>query len=151
MAGAATAFIPLVLGGVRAATASSPGARDIGYTVGGVGPALSPIVAHAVLGEWARAAAFGAPTVASEIGLSAYLAANPDAVFNGTVGSRTAFAIIFSVDLFGAAFGIVDVMMARERWLERQKKGSSASLLHDLTISPRVGGGQVGLALGGAL
>jgi hypothetical protein len=154
VAGVATALVPLVIGGVHTATASTTdnGARNVGYAVAGVGPALSPIVAHAVVGEYVRGLAFGAPTVALEIALSTYMAAYPSGVFDGTVGSRTAFGLMFAADIFGAGFGIVDVMMARERWLARGKRArANVGPLRELRLLPRVGFGQAGLALGGSL
>jgi hypothetical protein len=152
VAGVVTAFVPMVIGGIHIATAplTTDGPRDVGYVVAGVGPALSPIVAHAILGEWTRAAAFGVPTVATEIAIAAYVTAEPDAVFHGTMGSRTAFGLLLSADIFGAAFGIVDVAMARERWLARGKRAARGPF-RDFSISPRIGHGQVGLVLGGTL
>jgi hypothetical protein len=143
----------MVIGGIHIATAptGTDGPRDVGYAVAGVGPALSPIIAHAVLGEWKRAAAFGAPTVASEIAICAFMAAEPDAVFHGTMGTRTAFGLLFSADVFGAAFGSVDVLMARERWLARNNKRAAWRPLRDLTLSPRIGRGQAGFVIGGTL
>jgi hypothetical protein len=152
IAGVATAFVPMLIGGLGVASAPTTldAPRNVGFAVAGVGPALSPIVAHAVLGEWARAAAFGAPAVASEVGICALMAAEPDAVFHGTIGSRTAFAMIFTADITAAAVGIVDVMMARERWLARHDRHASDPL-HGLRITPRVGRGQAALVLGGSL
>jgi hypothetical protein len=154
LAGVATAFVPMVIGGIGVASAptTQDAPRNVGFAVAGVGPALSPIIAHVVLGEWARAAAFGAPAVASEIGVCALMAAEPDAVFHGTYGSRTAFAVVFTADIASAAAGIVDVMMAKERWLERRNRGGHAKdPLHGLRITPRVGHGQAALLLGGSL
>jgi hypothetical protein len=152
VAGVVTAFVPMVIGALHVANAptTTDGPRDVGYAVAGVGPALSPIIAHSVLGEWKRAAAFGAPTVASEIAVCAFVAIEPDGVFHGTVGSRTAFGLLFSADVFGAAIGIVDVMMARERWSPRGRRAARAPW-RDVSFAPRIGRGQAGFVLGGTL
>jgi hypothetical protein len=139
-AGIATAMIPLALGAMHTAGAVSDESRNAGLIVAGAGIALAPIAAHIVLGEWKRAAIFGAAPLAAEIATIAYLAARPDAVFKGTPVTRTAWGAIFSLDLFGAAIGLVDVMLAGERWQRR-----------DLAIVPSVGQGRFGLALGGVL
>ena len=126
--GMATTLVPLVIG-VEAYSPPAEGqdrrhgraAQRVGFAVSGVGPALGPIVGHVVLGEWGRAAAFGAPPIAAEVALSAYLAAMPDAAFQGTAGARaSAFGLLYSADLFGAAIGVLDVMMAHERARRRQ-------------------------------
>jgi hypothetical protein len=143
-AGVATALIPLALGTAHTAGAISDGSRDVGYVVAGAGFALAPIVAHAALGEWKRAAAFGAVPVASEIAIIGLVSAVPDAVFHRTQGSRTAFALLFSADVFGAALGLVDVMLAGER-------ARAAPVLHGLTVVPSVGRDHAGLVIGGML
>jgi hypothetical protein len=151
VAGMATAIVPLVLGGLHtaaAANAVTDGPRNVGYAVGGVGPALAPIVAHAVLGEWGRAAAFGAVPVASEIAVCALVTAVPDGVFHGTTLSRTGFALLYSADLFGAAVGLVDVMLARDRLRARGRKAAGLSAF---TLAPSGGRGHAGLVLGGSL
>jgi hypothetical protein len=149
VAGAATALIPMALG-VSHLAAQSPatdGPRNVGFAVSGVGPALAPIVAHAVLGEYGRAALFGALPVAAEISLCAYVAAMPDSVFHGTMGSSLGFGLLYTADLLGAAVGMVDVMMARERARLERRRGPD--LLGGVTVAPRVGRDQAGIVLGG--
>jgi hypothetical protein len=151
VAGAATAVIPLVLGAVHTASArmGTNGDRDIGYAVGGVGPALAPIVAHAVLGEWTRAAAFGAAPVAGEIAVCALVATKPTAIFNGTTLSRTGFALFYTLDIFGAAVGLFDVMMAHDRAGTGALRSAKRPL--SIALAPSVGRDHVALVLGGSL
>jgi hypothetical protein len=149
VASMATILVPLVIGvsfvTAQAQIAATDGLRNAGFAVSGVGPALAPIVGHVVLGEWGRAAAFGAPTVAAEIALSAYLAAMPDAAFQGTAGTRLGFGMIYTADLLGAAIGILDVMMVRER---RRRGPGPLGGVHAI---PVLGAGRAGIAVGGAL
>ncbi len=141
-AGAATALVPLALGAAHAATAVGDGQRSVGYAVAGAGLALSPIASHVVMGEWARAAAFGAAPVASEIAICSIMAAQPDYIFHGTTFSRTSFAILFSIDVFGAAAGLWDVAMAGD---------PKRPLAGRITIAPTVGQGRFGVTAGGTL
>ena len=149
VAGMVTALVPLVIGvsfvAAQNQVAATDGLRNVGFAVSGVGPALAPIVGHVVLGEWGRAAAFGAPTVAAEVGLSVFMAAMPDGVFQGTPTSRTSFGLIYTADILGAAIGMVDVMMAHER--ARHGKSPLAGVRVIPTVSP----GRAGLVVGGAL
>jgi hypothetical protein len=124
LAGAATALIPLAIGSSLAAAGSTDGAKNVGLGIAGAGVALSPIVGHGVLGEWRRAMAFGVAPIISEIGIYGLLKARPDAVYHGTKVTRTTFGAMFSVDLFSAALGLVDVMMAGERRGDRGGLGS---------------------------
>jgi hypothetical protein len=149
VAGIATALVPLIIGGMYIAAHQDDGPRDVGVAVSGVGAALSPIVAHAILGEWKRAAVFGALPVASEIGLSVFLATAPDSAFHGTQGTRTAFGLLYTADLFGAALSMVDVMMARDRARSGAIRSAGGPLR--VVVSPAVGRGQAGIVLGGSL
>jgi hypothetical protein len=151
VAGALTSLVPMILGVLHTAGQSpeADGPRNVGLVVSGVGPALAPVVAHVVLGEYRRAALFGSVPVAAEVGVAAYLAAMPGAVFHGTEASRFGFAALYTADLLGAALGMVDVMMARERAHLERRRGPD--LLGQFTVAPRLGPGQVAIVLGGVL
>ncbi|MFT3775225.1 MAG: hypothetical protein QM820_58500 [Minicystis sp.] len=144
--GAATALIPLALGATHTASVTSYPSRNAGFLVAGAGLALSPIIAHIVVGEYARAAAFGAAPIAAEIAMITLTSVNPNAVFAGTTVTRTTFGFLFSVGVFGAALGLVDVALARDRARDRLPKP-----LRGLHLSPVIGGGGAGLSLGGTL
>lgn len=145
-AGAATALIPLAIGASHTASSTTFPTRNAGMIAAGAGFALAPIVAHVVLGEWKRAAAFGALPLAGEIGIITLTTINPEAIFGATKGTRTAFAIMFSAGAFGAALGLIDVVFARERARERLPQP-----LRNAAIAPMIGPSTAGLVLGGAL
>jgi hypothetical protein len=145
-AGAATALLPLAIGVAHTAEATTFASRNAGFMVAGAGFALSPIVAHVVLGEWGRAAAFGAAPLAAEIGMITLTTVEPGAIFGATKGTRTAFGFMFSVGAFSAALGLIDVALARDRARERLPKA-----LRGLTLTPTIGPGTAGLFLGGTL
>jgi len=144
--GAATALIPLALGAAHTANASTYASRNAGFVVAGAGFALAPIVAHVVVGEYARAAAFGALPLAVDISVIALTTANPDAIFAATKGSRTAFGIFFGAGVFGAMLGLVDVAFARDRARARLPKA-----LRGAMVAPMIGPGTAGLVVGGPL
>jgi hypothetical protein len=149
VAGAVTGLVPMILGGIHTAAQSptADGPRNVGLAVAGVGPVLAPVVAHVVLGEYRRAALFGALPAAAEIGTCIYLAAIPDSVFEGTKETRLGFALLYTADLLGGVIGLVDAMMVRERARLTRRRGPD--LLGRITVSPRAGAGHRGLVIGG--
>ena len=140
LCGVATALIPLGLGAAHAAKATTDGGKNLGLEVAGVGPALAPIVSHLVLGEWARAAAFGAVPMAGELGMVAYMHVKPKATFHGGDPALALFATFFLMDLLGATVGLTDVALAEGR-----------STPPKITVAPMAFGGRYGLSLGGNL
>jgi hypothetical protein len=140
LCGVGTALIPLVLGATFTATAHSDSGRNLGLQVAGVGPALAPIAGHLVLGEWTRAAAFGAAPVLGEIGMVTYMHLKPQATFHGGDGDLAIFATFFLLDLLGATVGMTDVVMVNERTKPPA-----------LTLAPLASGGRFGLTVRGAL
>jgi hypothetical protein len=150
--GAVTALVPVAIGATMADRGKDDPAKNAGLIVAGAGVALSPFTAHAVAGEWKRAAAFSAVPVASEIAISILLSARPDAVYQGTKVTRTVFGILFTTNVFVAALGLVDASFAgdrqRERALVAPAKSAAPSLRY---VSPTVAGGGFGLTLGGTL
>ena len=150
--GAVTALVPFAIGATIADRGTNDPAKNVGLLVAGAGVAISPFTAHAVVGEWKRAAAFSAIPIASEIAISALVTARPDAVYHGTKITRTTFGILFTTDIFIAALGLVDATFAgdrkRERALAAPAKSAAPALRY---VSPTVAGGGFGLTLGGTL
>jgi hypothetical protein len=145
-AGAATTLLPLTLGVMHTANAVTYPSRNTGLLVAGAGFVLAPVVAHVIVGEYARAAAFGAIPAAAEIAMIALVSVNPDAVFAGTTGTRTTFALLFSAGAFNAAVSLIDVALAGDRARARLP----APLRH-VTVAPLGARGGAGLLLGGIL
>jgi hypothetical protein len=150
--GAVTALVPVAIGATMADRGKDDPAKNAGLIVAGAGVALSPFTAHAVAGEWKRAAAFSAVPVASEIAISILLSARPDAVYQGTKVTRTVFGILFTTNVFVAALGLVDASFAGDRQRERARLAPAKSAAPSLRyVSPTVAGGGFGLTLGGTL
>ena len=152
LAGAVTALVPVAVGATIADRGKDDAAKNVGLVVAGAGLALSPFTAHAVTGEWKRAVAFSAVPAASEIAISVLLTARPGAVYHGDKITRTTFGILFSVDVFIAALGVVDASLAgdraRDRAAPRPAKSAAPALRY---LAPTVAGGGLGLTLGGTL
>jgi hypothetical protein len=140
LCGVGTALIPLALGATYTATAHTDAGRNLGLQVAGVGPALAPIAGHLALGEWTRAAAFGAAPVLGEIGMVTYMHLKPQATFHGGDGDLAIFATFFLLDLLGATVGLTDVALVDERVKQPR-----------ITLAPLASGGRFGIAIGGSL
>ena len=150
--GAVTALVPAAIGATMADRGKDDPAKNAGLIVAGAGIALSPFTAHAVAGEWKRAAVFSAVPVASEIAIAIFLTARPDAVYQGTKITRTTFGILFTANVFIAALGLVDASFAGDRQRERALATPATSAGPRLRyVSPTVAGGGFGLTLGGTL
>ena len=135
-AGAVTAMIPVILGGTHAATGETLASKNVGLSVAGFGLALAPIISHVVVGEWKRAAAFGALPTATAIGAAVLLASRDDAVFDGTTLSRSTFGALFSLTVFSSAPGVVDAALAGER-----------ARAPGLIVAPTLGKGHFGIGI----
>jgi len=121
LGGVATALVPLAVGGAIAATSTDDGyaGRRAGLHTIAVGLALAPIVSHLSAREWKRAAVFGAITVglaALAIGLCEGMTAYADF---GPFEGRVLFPTALALELVVSGVGLVDSMMAAERWRDR--------------------------------
>ena len=96
--GAATALVPVAIGATMADRGKDDPAKNAGLILAGGGLALSPFTAHAVNGEWKRAAVFSAVPVATEIAISIFLTARPDAVYQGKFGCPRGFVFFGCFD-----------------------------------------------------
>jgi hypothetical protein len=141
VAGAGVAFGSLAVGGLQLATvhegqaSRKPGAYTILY-----GITLSPIISHAISGEWERAALFGAIPLTAAISATWLIETSPSLLIEGGLGKRRALTLCYSLALLSAAVGLFDSMKAGERARTRR-----------LALAPWGGRGELGLAVGGWL
>lgn len=140
MTGAAAAMIPIALGAALMSSGSASAEKNLGFGIAGAGFVLAPIVSHAVLGEFRRAALFGALPALSEIGMVVVMAAREDAVFHGTTVSRTTFGALFCADVVFSMVGLIDAAMAGDRARGR-----------GFTLAPSIAHDRIGLTAFGAL
>ena len=141
-ASAVAMLVPFALGTMHAASATSSPSKNAGMMVAGSGFVLAPIIGHVVVGEYERAGLFMSIPAISEVAMVALVAAKPDAIFDGTKTSRTAFGALFTVSAFIAAASFVDVTRAGER--------ARAEAPH-VAIVPMVDQNVAGIAFGGSL
>lgn len=140
MAGAASALVPVTLGAVLTSSGSSYAERNVGLGVVGAGFVLGPLVGHALLGEWKRAAFFSAMPALSELGMVALMEAREDAVFRGTKVSRATFSVLLCVDMVFSMIGLVDVAL-----------GDARARQHGVVVAPAFARDRIGIAVGGPL
>jgi hypothetical protein len=108
VAGALTAFLPMVVGSVLVAQDDKPGLQRAGVTTILAGFAAGPWVAHALAGKWGRAAAFGAASLAASTATWIVMEARDP--FDRQLGNRKRlpFGVLFTAAFFFGAAGIAD-------------------------------------------
>jgi hypothetical protein len=142
VAGAGIALGSLAVGGAELAEHESQASRKPGaYTIL-YGLSLSPIVSHAIVGEWARAALFGAVPLATALSATALIEASPSLLVEGGLGSRRVLTLCYTLVLLSSAVGLYDSMQAGERARSRVQR---------VAVAPLLGRGEVGVAVGGQL
>jgi hypothetical protein len=139
-AGLATGLVSLAVGGALAATETYDN-RIAGSYVIMTGLTLAPVVSHLVSREWGRAAIFGSLPAFGLIGMTALLQTHPAVVDEGNKDqTRVVYVVLLAYGVLSATGGIVDSLWAGERAKQRL----------NLTLTPTVGAGRVGLFLGGS-
>jgi hypothetical protein len=138
IAGLATALVPMAIGG-SLLPYDDENLKHVGLYIMQAGFTLTPLVSHAVAGEWARGAVFAIPGVVAEVGMAAVLAVKPEVATYGEPASRVPFASFLGLSLLGAGAGIIDSFLAGERW-DR----------HHLALMPTASADRLGLSLSGS-
>jgi len=137
--GAALNLAGFVVGGALLATSHGGAAQNNAGWLSMEGAfTLSPVVAHGVVGEWWRGAAFAAVPGAALAVTAGMFASDGTAVERGELPEQRWMWGLYGVGLFASAAGIVDAMFAPARALP-------------VRVAPVLGAGQVGLRIGGTL
>ncbi len=108
LAGALTAFVPLVVGSVLVSHDSNRALQRDGIAVIVAGFAAAPWVSHGIAGRWRRALVFGLAAAAASAGtLIAMSAQDP---FDPSIGNhkRLPFGFMLTASFFLGAGGVVD-------------------------------------------
>ena len=145
-AGAALSFVSLAAGTPALVRSETRVGRNRGLLLGQGGLCLAPLLAHGVVGEWGRGALFSILPLLAEGGMIALTAKAPDIVTTGPAPEQLAFITLLAAGVIGSGIGVVDVAKADERAAAR-KLGA----LEGLRLTPIVGRGLGGLAIGGWL
>lgn len=144
--GLITMLVPGFVGGTRTALGATDGDKTAGLLVVSGGFALAPIFSHMITHEWERAAQFGTLPLLTTVTATAYISQEPHAVYQGDMGTRTAFGIMLGLGLIGAVVGVVDASLAAERARDRAKSQHSRFF-----VAPAAGPDGGMLTLGGTL
>jgi len=141
--GLVTAMVPMAVGGGITASYDDEGMRRSGIYAMTVGWAVAPFVSHAISHEWKRAAIFSAvPVAAAIVAIGLLEGSRPsDLLGSGDPPPRVAFGTALAIEAVACGVGLVDSMMAGERWKKH----------HKVMVAPQLGAGRFGLALGGSL
>jgi len=115
IAGAATAIVPLIVGGALMAEDQSPKLEAAGFIVMASGFALAPWVAHGVQGSWRRAAIYGGISLALSAGAMAEMEASQ--AFERRIGNkqRIPTKILLPLAMGSAVLGVVMSLFDPER------------------------------------
>jgi hypothetical protein len=115
IAGAATAIVPLIVGGSLMAEDQSPRLEAAGFIVMASGFALAPWVAHGLEGSWRRAAIYGGVSLALSAGAVAEMEASH--AFERRVGNkqRIPTKILLPLAMGSAMLGVVMSLFDHDR------------------------------------
>ena len=108
LAGALTAFVPLVVGGALIAQDDNRALQRDAVRVMVAGFAAAPIVSHAVAGRWRRALVFGLASVATSAATLVAMSARDPFDPTHSNHQRLAFGFLFTASFFVGAGGVVD-------------------------------------------
>lgn len=108
LAGAVTAFLPLVVGSLLVAQDDNPALQRAGVTTILAGFAAGPWVGHAGSHKWGRAAAFGAASLAASAATWVVMEARDP--FDPHLGNhkRLPFGVLFTAAFCFGALGVAD-------------------------------------------
>jgi hypothetical protein len=112
LAGAATAFVPFVVGCALWSSDGRPDLQAAGTYVMVAGFAAAPWVSHGVQGRWRRAAAFGSISAATSAATLIAMQVKDPFDPNYVNRQRVPFGILMSSALFAAAIGVIDSFVA---------------------------------------
>jgi hypothetical protein len=139
-AGCGLVLASMAVGGGMSGVADGNRARRTGIEIVSVGLALGPAVSHAVAGEWKRAALFGGTGLAIATFNIILIEKSTAVLDHGPPSSRIPFGIALATQVLVTTVGLVDSLMARERWAGQR-----------LAVAPLIDRRAVGLSLGGLL
>jgi hypothetical protein len=118
VAGGALELVPFAVGGTMIASTGDAGVRRAGVDVVSLGFVLAPLVAHGLMDEWGRGAAFAAPPLVCGVSVAVLMQVPQGDVLGpdlGTATTRVPFWALVSAALVSSAIGLVDAAFAPAR------------------------------------
>lgn len=137
--GAATALVPLAVGGAMFASSDADTVHRAAIYAMMAGLTVAPALSHLLVREYKRAAIFAALPLAALIAETILFQVEPDVTTYGSPAGRTVYGVALAAAVIGATVGLGDTFGATDRWRARHP-----------VVTPTVGSGIVGLAVGGA-
>jgi hypothetical protein len=135
--GAATIFVGFAVGGTLIATNSGRDAStEAGWLAIESGFAVAPLASHAVVGEWARGAAFSAIPTATTLATVPVFLVDSGGVERGTLPQQRVMWGLFCAGLAASMAGVVDAAFAPGRAVR---------------VAPVLGAGNAGFVIESAL
>ena len=135
--GAATVFVGFAVGGTFIAANQGDAAKTrAGWFAMESGFTVAPLASHALVGEWARGAAFAAVPPATTLATIPVFYVNDGAVERGTLPQQRGMWGLFVGGLAASMAGVIDTVFSPGRALH---------------LTPVVGAGNAGIVVGGAL
>jgi hypothetical protein len=110
-------LVPFAVGGAMVANSGDQTVRRASVYVSSAGFTLAPLIAHGVMREWGRGAAFAAVPLACGVALAIIMQQpNGDVLSEeGNIGTRVPFWTFASVALAASAVGVIDAALAPAR------------------------------------
>ncbi|HEV8550706.1 MAG TPA: hypothetical protein VGQ57_16790, partial [Polyangiaceae bacterium] len=105
----------LAYGGAMLTVDRTLASKHSGLAVMHTGLALAPLMAHGVVDEWWRGAAFSIAPALGGLGMAALLAERPDAPIKGKQKSQKIYPVLITVSVLGSAVGIFDAALCDQR------------------------------------
>ena len=137
LVGAATIVAGFAAGGTMlAAHGDDPRVNGTAWLGVETGFTLAPLLAHGVVGEWGRGAAFAALPAATTLGTIPIFVNDPSAEEHGYLWEQDLLWGFFVTGLAAATVGVIDAAYASSRWVR---------------VAPMVAPGHAGLVVGGVL
>lgn len=105
----------LAYGGTLLTINDSLATKHTGLAVMHTGLALAPLLAHGVVGEWGRGAAFSVVPAAGGLGMAILLEKRPEAPIKGKEKSQRYYPVLIAVSVIGSAVGVFDAALCDGR------------------------------------
>jgi len=117
LVGGALELVPFAVGGTMVASSGDTTVRRASVYVASTGFTLAPLVAHGLMHEWGRGAAFASVPFACGVGLAVLMQQPEGDVLSqeGTKATRVPFWILASTALAASAAGLFDAALAPSR------------------------------------
>jgi hypothetical protein len=153
-AGAAASFVSLTAGVMVVARSEDRGTKNLGLLGAQTGLCLSPIIAHALVGELKRGAFFALFPLVAELGTATVMAFVPNVITRASAPIQYTTFMLITASVFASTLGVLDAVRVGERRPARaadRPTATKVSVLRGLSISASFDRELTGAFVGGSL